>query len=281
MDQDSNSRDSGDDFRSSAVISVAQRLACFATLIDELLVRIYSLMDEADPFAGSSCIPDGDLLAVWSNIVVEADQWWTDHALARLTQEQCRGLVAEMLGKGPVDGALLAIGICSRARLALASHSDVAVMQSWAATLVTKHRVIAQALALMVLAPWFAGAATSQDSLVRRVQDGALDDVNSTILVCLGLLQVAPDESSRLILDVLRSVARRSDIHAIDLLGGLIGRLWVLLPEAVEMWLCENCGRLSRRTFRFAVERVPAQKRSELTQQWKDRRLRPIERERF
>jgi hypothetical protein len=274
VDHDSNSRDSDDDFRTSTIITVAQRHACFATVVDELAVRLCSLAQLPDQFATTGHLPERDSLPVWSDIVNETNHWWADHGLGELTNEQCRGLVAELLSRGPLEGAPLLLGVCSSGRHALLNRSEVETVQQWNAAIVATHRVLAQALAFMVLAPWIAREPVERIgmNLVARVQQGTLDDVNSTLLVCLGLLQMAPERTAPLILDVLLNVARRPDLERIDLLGGLIGRLWALLPGQVEDWLGENCGRLARRVFRLAVERLPAQKRKELTQQWKNLR---------
>jgi hypothetical protein len=179
-----------------------------------------------------------------------------------------------VLSREPLEAALLSLGGVGGVRLTLLGRTDIEAIQGWGAALVSTHRVVTQALALMILAPWFADKPLEQikENLVARATDGSPGDVNCALLVGLGLLQVMPERCAPVVFDVLACVAYRADLDAIDQLGGVIGRLWPLMPGPVEVWLGEHCVRLPRKVFRLAVERLPAYKRMEFTQRWKDQR---------
>lgn|GEM_PF-3065054 len=276
MDDESNSCDSGDGFRSSAVISVAQRRVCFASLVDELSFRIHSLGDIPERFARTGAGIHRDIPAVWASILNETDAWWLDHLLGELTTDLQHGLIGEVFRREPLEAAVISVGVFSGERLGLLTPSYLQNVQSWSADFATEYRAISQALALMVLAPWFADKPSEQieASLVNAASEGRLRDVSSTLLTCVGLLQLAPEKCAPLVLGLLLRIGGRSDFVQVDQFGGLVGRLWSQLPTQVEQWLEENCARLPRRVFRLAIERLPAQRRVEFTELWKTRHSR-------
>lgn len=256
-------------------MAVAQRIPDFQGIVDELLVRICSLQRGADQFVASNSPTDGELPSLWNNVFAESENWWADHRLGELPEVQRRSLTLEILGKAPLDAAVLLLGVFSQHRVSLLERTDIDQIQSLYGALDATHRTIAHALSLLVLAPWFAERPLQEiePDLVNGAGSGSLNSANSLLVVCLGLLQIAPTKYANLVHAVLLRLQVRSDLENVDQLGGLLERLWPLLPEEVETWLSHNCQCMPRKVFRLAVERMPSQKRAMLTQQWKARRL--------
>jgi len=272
---DSDFSDSGNDCRESTVVAVARRVPDITAIVDELLVRISSLQREPDQSVTATGLTDGELPSLWANVFAETESWWTDHRLSELPGDQRRSLTLEILSKAPIDAAVLLLGVFSQRRVTLLDRTDIEEIQSLYRTLDSTHRTIAHALSLLLLAPWFAErpvAETEQD-FVNGIASGSLNFANSLLVVCLGLLQISPLKYANLVHTVLLRLQVRSDLEDIHQLGGLLERLWPLLPEQVEEWLTHNCHAMPRKVFRLAVERLPSQKRAVLTQQWKARRL--------
>jgi hypothetical protein len=266
---------SGNDCRASTIVVVAQRVPDIAAIVDELLVRICSLQRGPDQSVTSKSPTDVELPSLWANVFAESENWWTDHGLGELPGEQRRSLTLEILSKAPLDAAVLLLGVFSQRRVTLLDRTDIEEIQSLYRTLDSTHRTIAHALSLLLLAPWFAErpvAETEQD-FVNGIASGSLNFANSLLVVCLGLLQISPLKYANLVHTVLLRLQDRSDLEAVYQLGGLLERLWPLLPEQVEAWLSFNCHAMPRKVFRLAIERMPSQKRAVLTQQWKARRF--------
>ena len=275
MDHDSNFTDSGNDCRASTIVAVARRVPEISAIVDELLVRICSLQRGPDQAATSNSPTDGQLPSLWANVFAESENWWTDHGLGELPVDQHRSLTLEILSKPPLDAAVLLLGVFSQHRIALLERTDIEEIQSLYRSLDSTHRNIAHAMSLLILAPWFAErpVAEIEQDLVNGIASGPLNLANSLLVVCLGLLQIAPSKYANLVHMVLLRLQIRSDLEDIHQLGGLLERLWPLLPEHVEAWLSRNCHAMPRKVFRLAIARMPSQKRAILTQQWKVRRL--------
>jgi hypothetical protein len=272
---DSNYTDSGNDCRASTIVAVAQRVPDVPAIVDELLMRICSLQrGPYQPVAPNSST-DGELPSLWANVFAEAENWWEYHRLDELPDVHRRSLTLEILGKAPLDAAVLLLGVFSQHRVALLERRDIEGIQLLYSTLDSTHRTLAHALSLLVLAPWFAERQLEEiePDFVSGIGSGSLNVANSLLVVCLGLLQIAPTKYANFVHTVLLRLQVRSDLEDIDQLGGLLERLWPLLPEQVEMWLSHNCQSMPRKVFRLAVERMPSQKRAVLTQQWKARRV--------
>jgi len=272
---DSNFTDSGNDCRESTIVAVARRVPDFAAIVDELLVRISSLQRGPDQSVTLNSPTDGELPSLWANVFAETESWWTDHRLSELPGDQRRGLTLEILSKAPLDAAVLLLGVFSQRRVMLLERTDIEQIQSLYSTLDFTQRTIAHALSLLVLAPWFAERppAEIEQEFVSGIGSRSVNFANSLLVICLGLLQIAPGKYANLVHTVLLRLQVRSDLEDIHQLGGLLERLWPLLPEQVEAWLSRNCHAMPRKVFRLAVERMPSQKRALLTQQWKARRV--------
>lgn len=276
LDDNSDSNNSDGSPFSSTVMRTARSRPNLEWVVDDLIIRLRCISPEADcpsrthPLTGLTDEPHlGALLK-------EARIWWLSNELGQLDASMRRLLMDEVIDRDANDAILAALGLFGCVAFPELNLNDVARMQTWYESPSMPPRILRDALALRVLAPWFGARPPSlvTETLEAWYLPSSPGLLRAALVVSVGLAHqpgrshLAPIERALECLPVILRLGG-SDVDAAA--GWLLSSLWPLEPTLVEDWIAHHADALTRKVFRIAVGRMPTPIRVQLTDLWKGR----------
>jgi hypothetical protein len=243
-------------------------------VVDDLIVRLRCISPQADYSSRAHLLTGLTNEPHLGALRKEARNWWLSNELGQLDAPMRRLLMDEVFERDAEDAILATLGLFSSVAFPELNLNDIARMQIWLESPTVPPRILRDALALRVLAPWFGERPPNvvAETLRAWFLSSSPGLLRAALVVSVGLAQqpggshLAPTTRALECLPVILSLGG-SDVDTAA--GWLLASLWPLEPSRVEDWIAQHAGALTRKVFRIAVGRMPTPIRVRLTDRWK------------